>query len=280
MISRTETPIGSSRYRSACLRACTVVLISMLSVPFVSSADDSAADLQETGRLLIILLDSGRVTIGRSQALLNDASKADKGFTPEVFASQTLAEFKTRTGYDLNDPTHAQIPAMAKPLLERLLEESKKTVASYQTVLNMPGLGYKGLIPATFGTETGTRFQNWSGLYLKQTAPERFLRNPKNKPDPFEAAEMEKLAKSGVPRDGKQIVTELSGDGKSVRVLLPLFYETSCLSCHGTPKGERDITGYPREGGHEGDLGGVISVKIEQNRAGAPPIADHQPGSR
>jgi len=47
-----------------------------------------------------------------------------------------------------------------------------------------------------------------------------------------------------------------------VRVLLPLFYGKDCLSCHGTPKGERDVTGYPREGAKEGDLGGAISVKI------------------
>jgi general secretion pathway protein A len=144
----------------------------------------------------------------------------------------------------------------------------------------MPGVGYKGLIPATFGTETGTRFQNWSGLYLKQTAPERFLRNPKNKADSFETAEMQKMADPTFPRDGKPIVTIIAGDGGRVRVLLPLFYEKSCLSCHGTPKGERDVTGYPREGGHEGDLGGVISVKIDQSRAGAPPMADGVPGSR
>ena len=45
------------------------------------------------------------------------------------------------------------VPGMAKPLLEQLLGESKRTVASYQPVLNMQGLVYKGFIPATFGTE-------------------------------------------------------------------------------------------------------------------------------
>ena len=275
-----ETSAGSSEFPSSRLRGFSLVLVGILCVPFVSLADAPDAELQESGRLLAILLDSGRVTIGRNQALLNDASKADKGFTPDVFAAQTIAEFKERTGHDLSDLANAKVPVMAKPLLERLLEESKKTVASYQTVLNMPGLHYKGLIPATFGTETGTRFQNWSGLYLKQTAPDRFLRNPKNKPDPFETAEMQKMADPGFPRDGRHIVTVVAEDGKSVRVLLPLFYETSCLSCHGTPKGERDITGYPREGGREGDLGGAISVKIEQDRSGTPPVTDRLPASR
>jgi hypothetical protein len=53
-------------------------------------------------------------------------------------------------------------------------------------------------------------------------------------------------------------------DGKSVRILLPLFYDKACLICHGEPKGQRDISGYPKEGAKEGDLGGAISVKIDQ----------------
>ena len=46
------------------------------------------------------------------------------------------------------------------------------------------------------------------------------------------------------------------------RMMMPEYYANSCLSCHGSPKGETDITGYPKEGGKEGDLGGVISVTL------------------
>ena len=164
-----------------------------LSTPIFSTADEVDTELRETGRLLAVLLDSGRVTIGRNQALLNDPARGEKGFTPEVFAAQVMAVFKQRTGHDLADLAHANVPSMAKPLLERLLVESKKTVESYQPVLNMQGLIYKGLIPATFGTETSARFQKWSGVYLKQTAPEHLLRNPKNKPDLFEITQMARM---------------------------------------------------------------------------------------
>lgn len=52
-------------------------------------------------------------------------------------------------------------------------------------------------------------------------------------------------------------------DGKSAyRVLVPEYYSAGCLACHGEPAGEIDITGYPKEGGREGDLGGVISISI------------------
>jgi hypothetical protein len=45
-------------------------------------------------------------------------------------------------------------------------------------------------------------------------------------------------------------------------MMTPDYYAASCLICHGSPKGETDITGYPKEGGKEGDLGGVISIVL------------------
>jgi hypothetical protein len=44
--------------------------------------------------------------------------------------------------------------------------------------------------------------------------------------------------------------------------MVPEYYAKSCLSCHGQPKGEVDITGYPKEGASEGDLGGIISITL------------------
>lgn len=244
------------------VRIVSVVCIAVLCAALTPAVAENESAVRETGRLLAVLLDAGRVVIGHNQLLLNDPTKGNKGFTPEVFAEQTIAAFKERTGHDLTNLSAATVPEMAKPLLARLLDESKKTVASYQMVINMPGIKYKGLIPATFGTETGARFQSWSGVYLKQTAPDNLLRNPKNKPDAFESDEMKKMGESSFPRMGEQVVSVVVEDGKTMRVLLPLFYRKNCLICHGTPKGERDVTGYPREGAQEGDLGGAISVKL------------------
>ena len=179
--------------------------------------------------------------------------RAIKVLRGDVFKRQLFAAFQTRTGIDLTQLDQARVPDITKPLLARLIEESKKTVDSYQPAINVPGLRYKGLIPATFGTETAARFQSWSGVYLKQTAPIGLVRNPKNKPDEFETAALEKL-EHGTSNGANGILSETMGD-TSVRILLPLFYSKSCLGCHGEPKGERDISGYPREGKKEGDLG-------------------------
>ena len=53
-----------------------------------------------------------------------------------------------------------------------------------------------------------------------------------------------------------------NGDRSAFRVLVPEYYSAGCLTCHGAPAGEIDITGYPKEGGELGDLGGVISITL------------------
>jgi len=49
---------------------------------------------------------------------------------------------------------------------------------------------------------------------------------------------------------------------KAYRLLIPEYYQASCLACHGEPKGATDITGGKKEGRKLGDLGGAISAAI------------------
>lgn len=245
------------------LKTLATLVLTLLSVGLSPAGSSTGPDAVETGRLLAILLDSGRVTVGANQSLINDAERGTKGFTPEVFEKQMSAMFKERTGLDLTDLNNANVPEMAKPLLARLVEESKKTIESYQAAINIKGIRYKGLIPATFGTEAAARFTRWSGIYLKQTAPDRLLRNPKNKADEFEAGFFERFSEQSYARKGENVISETLEGGKTVRVMLPLFYRKQCLGCHGEPKGERDITGGLKEGGRENELAGALSVKID-----------------
>jgi uncharacterized protein DUF3365 len=243
------------------LNRYVAVPLLLMFLPLIADAGP-VEDASETGRLLAILLDTGRAAIAKKQDLINDASKANKGFTSDIFERQVAEEFQQRTGIALTTLETADVPAMARPLLSRLMQESKKTIETYQSVINVPGFAYKGLIPATFGTETAARFQSWSGIYMKQTAPSHLVRNPRNKPDEYEAAVFSKFSSSPSPDAPDAVFTEVTEDGKFVRVLLPLFYQRACLACHGEPKGQRDISGYPREGAKEGELGGAISVKL------------------
>lgn len=220
----------------------------------------AGADVVETGRLLAILLDAGRGAIAANQPLINDASKGDKGFTPDVFAKQLAEKFKARTNVDLGNLKGSGVPELAQKLLPELVEASKQTVANNLDKINKPGVAYKGFTPAHFGTQTANVFSDKSSIYMKQTTTDELLRNQKNKADAFEAGMMKKFGDSAYPRQGDKIASETTGG--DVRVMLPLFYGKGCMGCHGGPKGEMDVSGYKKEGAKEGDLGGAISVKL------------------
>ena len=151
---------------------------------------------------------------------------------------------------------------MARPLLDRLLEESKRTIQSYQTPINIAGISYKGLIPATFGTETAKRFQTWSGIYLRQIAPEKFLRNAKNKPDQYEADVLKALAEQASASGESQPTWEITEGGHALRLMLPLYYSKACLDCHGEPKGQSDISSNPRKSQKKVSLVGPSAIKF------------------
>lgn len=253
----------------------SAIIIVVIGTAITQAQEPATPDVIETGRLLAILLDAGRVTIGANQSLINDPVKGDKGFTPEVFEKQLIERFKERTGIDLAglmkervNPANLKndtVPEMAKKMLPQLLVISKSVVAEYQPVINRPGVAFKGFIPSTFGTRVAAKLRANFGIYIKQTTHNGLLRNQRNKADEFEAAILKKFADPAYPRKGDKIISETVDGGKSVRVMLPLFYGKGCLACHGKPKGEIDISGYIKEGAKEGDLGGAISVWLSMN---------------
>lgn len=247
-----------SRARAVVIALVTVFLGDEIVCPTAARANPDAV---ETGRLLAVLLDAGRVTVGANQSLINDPEKGNKGFTPEVFEKQVTEKFKERAKVDLADLKNEKVPELARKLLPALVDAEKQVVADYQIVINKQGVGFKGFIPATFGTQAAAKFRVKTGVYLKQTMNPP--RNPKNTPDEFESKVLKTFADPNYPRQGEKIVSETVDSGKALRVMLPLFYLKGCLPCHGEPKGEKDISGYMKEGGKEGDLGGAISVKIQ-----------------
>lgn len=217
------------------------------------------AEAEETARLLAKLLQSGRLVVEQNQTLIDDPHRGDKGFTPEVFEQQLIREFRQRTGIDLSavdrTPPSILLPPLARQLLPALVQASKEVVNDAQVVINQRGIGYKNFIPATYGSQTAARFSKRSHVQLKQTTLQP--RNPKNYPDEYEASVLKWLA--GRPRS-EAYVSELTEEGRTLRVVMPIYYVKDCLKCHGEPKGELDISGYQKEGAKEGDLAGAISV--------------------
>lgn len=241
--------------------AIVLALACAVSSGYASPPEQVRAEAEETARLLAKLLQAGRLVIEQNQSLIDDPHKGDKGFTPDVFEQQLREGFRKRTGIDLNalSPKQTQfaVPPLAQELLPALIEASKNVIRDAQVVINQRGIGYKNFIPATYGNQAAARFSKQSHIQLKQTAIQP--RNPKNEPDEYEASVLRWL--SGKP-NSEAYVSELTDSGRTLRVMMPIYYVRECLTCHGEPKGEWDIAGYPKEGAREGDLAGAISVRI------------------
>lgn len=219
------------------------------------------AEAQEVARLLALLLDSGRVVLAEHQPMINDASKGSKGFTSALFRSQVIEKFQQRSGgIDLARLDGARFSDRGKHLLRVLLDAGTEVIEERQAIINEKFLGYKNVIPATWGTWTSGKFSLRGRVLLKQTALD--FRNPNNAPDEFETRILQRFAASDYPREGERIISEVTDGGTTLRLMLPLFHKKDCLTCHGKPKGQIDISGYIKEGHDEGGPAGAISVAI------------------
>ncbi len=230
--------------------ASLLVLILLFGVTGMVTATE-----EKTAELLTKLVQTGRKVVSDHQALINDPEKGDKGFTPEFLAEKVIAEFQKSTGIDLRKPSGED-----GKLLVALLEVEKEVVADAQSVINRQDMGFKGFIPAVFVRKTAEKFSSRSGIKIKFTAID--FRNARNKPDDFERKAFGVIAAPNYPK-GKPYQEAMPLDGKAViRIMFPEYAAKSCLSCHGDPKGEFDITGGKKEGQKEGDLAGALSFTI------------------
>jgi hypothetical protein len=210
----------------------------------------------EVAEHLIELIKIGRGVISEHQATINDATKAEKGFTGDFVAAQVMDQFKEKTKIDLRIPNAA--PQASVYLA--LVEAEREVVEEAQPVINRQGVGFKGFLHAVFARRVGEQFYKKTGIRMKLTRID--YRNPNNKPDDFE---QEVLRMFSDPRHPKERVYARNTmlDGRSVlRMLDPEYAVASCLSCHGEPKGEWDITGMKKEGWREGDFAGAISLVL------------------
>ena len=240
-----------------------ILAVGLALIPVSSASAATRGEAQEMARLIGQLLSAGRVVIERNQALIDNPEKGDKGFTPDVFERQLIDEFRLRSGIDLKNMKEVAIPPMAKDLLQALVASSKSVVADAQDVINRKGVGYKNFIPASFGSQAAARFSAQSHVKLKQTTLQP--RNANNTPDDYEQAVLRRLL---VQPSQSVTINQVTDDG-TLRVLTPIYYTKDCLTCHGSPAGQIDISGYPKEGAEEGDLAGAISVSVplkEQER--------------
>lgn len=239
-----------SRISAMTLGGGFILSIVLFAVPL------KAADEAETAELLITLLKVGRGVVSENQALINDASKGNKGFTDEFLAAQIVDRFKKQTRIDLN---RANGISQSGVLLS-LLESEREVVAEAQPVINKQGVAFKGFLPAVFARKSGEKFYRKTGIRLKLTGAD--YRYPGNKPDDFETEVLRMFSDSRHPKGQPYSKATIVAGKPVLRVMDPEYAAATCLNCHGSPRGERDITGMKKEGWKEGDLAGAISLVL------------------
>ncbi|MBT9167067.1 MAG: Signal transduction histidine-protein kinase BarA [Syntrophomonadaceae bacterium] len=133
--------------------------------------------------------------------------------------------------------------------------------AANQDRINFDSQGnfeFKRLNPAAFGRGVGEIFNSKTSYTFKQTRLQP--RNAANAPDKFESAQLLWLQDN--PEADFIWEKDILEGETYFRYVIPLYADSSCLPCHGSPRGEIDISGYPREGLALGDFAGALSVTI------------------
>jgi Protein of unknown function (DUF3365) len=237
------------------LFALPIVVVVTAAAPV---ADEDTAIAQS----LAEMLRDARTVISNNQDLINDPQLGDKHLSGQVVLDQTVKSYQQTTGVD---PARTDPNSRRGRLLRAMMAAIVAATDENQATINEKGTGFKGFIPAVFARLVSEDFNQMAKgeAEVKVTAPPELVRNRKARPDAWEAEVIKtKLLDPQWPR-GQSYSAVVEANGRlAFRVAVPEYYVASCLVCHGSPKGEMDLTGYPKEGGEAGDLGAVISITL------------------
>ena len=216
----------------------------------------------ETALRLASLLREARAVIGSYQDVINDPKGGDKGLTGDfvldIARERYVVVNEVPPLYDGQNPREAT-------LIAAQMSAIREVMADNQTTINSEGNAFKGFVPAVFARLVNERFYQLVGdqAVIKVTAPAQLVRNRKARPDAWETGIItDRLTSEDWPKDNIFAAEALFDNQPAFRVLVPEYYSEGCIACHGGPKGEIDVTGYPKEGGKIGDLGAVISISL------------------
>ena len=247
-------------FAAAALAACLLGASIILSGGCLASGDEG--ERQEVAESMAKFLQSARAVISKHQSEINDPAIGDKGLSADTVIAEAAANYKKATGIDIASYDAASLRGR---LLAAQIDSIREVMDANQSLINSKDVGFKGFIPATFARLVTEGFARRVGgeATIKVTAPPELVRNRKARPDAWETEVIKsRFLSPGWQRGQFYAETVTGGQGSAYRMMVPEYYAASCLSCHGTPKGSLDITGYPREGAAEHDLGGVISVTL------------------
>ena len=232
-----------------------------LGIATVGKAADESEGIP-IAKNLAAMLSAGLIVISNNQTLIDNPDIGDKGLDGKSVLEQVQKLFRETTG---TDPSTIDPNRRHGRLLRVEMDAIVEVMNAHQRELNQRGIGFKGFVPSTFGRLVAETFNRGAqgDAELKMTAPMELVRNRKARPDQWESFVIrEKFTSPTWPKGEPYAAVAESKGRPAFRVAVPEYYTASCLACHGGPEGQIDITGYPKEGRHEGDLGGIYSITL------------------
>lgn len=118
---------------------------------------------------------------------------------------------------------------------------------------------FKGLHCSIVGTSVGALFSDRTDYILRYVSDTP--RNERNLADGLESEAINAFKSNETLKEYSAFSTMDNGI-EYYRYITPLKMNKGCVSCHGKPAGEMDVTGFEKEGFDEGDLIGVASISI------------------
>jgi hypothetical protein len=256
---------GEHRLGAGAVSVAGAALCAAFMLAFVTNgpaASGTAEEDAQIGTSLATMLRSVRTVISKNQDRINDPNIGNKGLDGKAVLAEAAALYQQSAGAAAAsiDPN-----SLHGRLIRIQMESIAEVMDVHQETINRQGVGFKGFIPAVFARLVNETFgRRAAGMAdMKVTAPPELIRNPKVRPDEWELDVIRtRLMSASWPRDQPYSASGEKDGKPAQRTLIPEYYGSSCLACHGSPQGEIDITGFAKEGAKEGDLGGIISITL------------------
>jgi hypothetical protein len=138
--------------------------------------------------------------------------------------------------------------------LAQLLRSARTVISKNQNLINDANKGDKGL--------TGEAVLKLAiANYVKAKGKDPRSHDPHSRESRLLQAQMTSIREV---MEDHQVTINRRGLG--FKGFVPEYYGAGCLKCNGEPKGELDVTVYPKEGGRLDELGEVISITLYRSR--------------
>ena len=242
-----------------------LAFVAAIGIVGTSHVAHTGANNEEVALSLATLLRSARAVISDNQKHINDASKGDKGLSSQVVLAKAKAHYKKATGVDIGSIDGASLQG---ELLKTAIDSIVEVMNEAQSLINKEGVSFKGFLPVVFARLVIEKFRARKGAIAGSQADcAEAIRSQPGEPTgrlgtrhhrkPVQVwLACKRHARVGHVGQGRQAGLSTHPAG--------VYYKASCLSCHGEPKGELDITGGKKEGGTLGEVGGAISIVLYQ----------------